>query len=186
MSQNGPGDGGERAPLGGLLKMRMAFDRQSMLVTEIGPSLVRTGAARLYDLVTGGVRSLRIPGEGLLVALSDDGAVWASGEEDGSIWVGRVGAGEPHLLLGHEAGVFPMAISPDNRWIASSSLTDKTLRLWPMPDLSKPPLHTLPREELIAKLKTLTNLRVVRDEESSTGWKIEVGPFPGWETVPSW
>ena len=51
---------------------------------------------------------------------------------------------------------------------------------------SKPPLHTLPRDELIAKLKTLTNLRVVRDEDSPTGWKVEVGPFPGWETVPEW
>jgi hypothetical protein len=38
----------------------------------------------------------------------------------------------------------------------------------------------------MAKLETLTNLRVVRDEESSTGWKVEVGPFPGWETVPEW
>ncbi len=55
-----------------------------------------------------------------------------------------------------------------------------------MPDLSKPPLHTLPRDELIAMLKTLTNLRVVRDDESTTGWKLTVGPFPGWETVPSW
>ena len=41
-------------------------------------------------------------------------------------------------------------------------------------------------EELIAKLKTLTNLRVVRDEESSTGWKLTHDPFPGWETVPEW
>ena len=55
-----------------------------------------------------------------------------------------------------------------------------------MPDLSNPSLLTLPREELIAKLKTLTNLRVVRDEESATGWKLTVGPFPGWEMVPSW
>jgi len=68
----------------------------------------------------------------------------------------------------------------------SSGSVDTTVRLWPMPDLSKPPLHTLPRDELIAKLKTLTNLRVVRDEDSPTGWKVEVGPFPGWETVPSW
>ena len=63
---------------------------------------------------------------------------------------------------------------------------DTTVRLWPIPDLSKPPLHTLPYDELIAKLKTLTNLRVVRDDESTSGWKLEVGPFPGWETVPSW
>jgi hypothetical protein len=53
-------------------------------------------------------------------------------------------------------------------------------------DLSKPPLHTLPHDELLAKLKSLTNLRAVRDPESSTGWKIEVGPFPGWATVPEW
>ncbi len=55
-----------------------------------------------------------------------------------------------------------------------------------MPDLDKPPLHTLPREELIAKLQSLTNLRAVRDETSSTGWSIEVGPFPGWAEVPEW
>ncbi len=69
--------------------------------------------------------------------------------------------------------------------IASCS-EDTIIRLWPMPDLSTPPLHTLPREELIATLKTLTNLRVVRDEESATGWKLEIGPFPGRETVPTW
>ena len=55
-----------------------------------------------------------------------------------------------------------------------------------MPDLAKPPLHTLPREDLIAKLKTLTNLRVIRDEESPTGWTLTHDPFPGWETVPTW
>ena len=55
-----------------------------------------------------------------------------------------------------------------------------------LPDLPKPPLHTLPREELIAKLKTLTNLRVVRDDDSPTGWKLTHDRFPGWETVPTW
>ena len=50
----------------------------------------------------------------------------------------------------------------------------------------KYPAHILSQCEIIAKLKTLTNLRVVRDEESATGWKLEVGPFPGWETVPEW
>ena len=55
-----------------------------------------------------------------------------------------------------------------------------------MPDLTKPPLHTLPHDELLAKLKSLTNLRAVRDPASDTGWKIEIGPFPGWDTVPEW
>jgi len=63
---------------------------------------------------------------------------------------------------------------------------DGTIRLWPMPDLTKPPLHTLPHDELLAKLRSLTNLRAVPDPGSDTGWKIEVGPFPGWATVPEW
>jgi WD40 repeat protein len=90
----------------------------------------------------------------------------------------------PHVLGGHVGPVDSVAISPDLRWIASSG-EDNTLRLWPMPDLSKPPLHTLPHDELIAKLRSFTNLRAVRDPKSSTGWTVELGPFPGWKNVPS-
>lgn len=28
--------------------------------------------------------------------------------------------------------------------------------------------------------QSLTNLRVVEDPASATGWSIQVGPFPGW------
>jgi hypothetical protein len=55
-----------------------------------------------------------------------------------------------------------------------------------MPDLTKRPLHALPREALLAKLKSLTNLRAVRTAGSPSDWKIEVGPFPGWKDVPTW
>jgi hypothetical protein len=55
-----------------------------------------------------------------------------------------------------------------------------------MPNLSKPLLHTLPHDELLAKLRSLTNLRAVRDPASDTGWKIETGPFNGWREVPTW
>jgi len=55
-----------------------------------------------------------------------------------------------------------------------------------MPDLSRPPLHTLPHDELLAKLKSLNNLRAVPDPASNTGWKTEIGPFPGWANVPVW
>jgi len=104
-------------------------------------------------------------------------------DELGAIRVGLATGEEPHLLAG--PGQAGGVVSPDGQWIATDGY-DSEIRLWPMPDLSKPPLHTLPREELIAKLKTLTNLRVVRDQESTTGWKLDVGPFPGWETVPTW
>ena len=40
--------------------------------------------------------------------------------------------------------------------------------------------------ELLAKLDALTNLRLVSDPSSSTGWKLDVGPFLGWKEVPTW
>ena len=42
------------------------------------------------------------------------------------------------------------------------------------------------QDQFLAKLKSFTNLRVVADKQSSTGWKLEAGSFPGWENVPSW
>jgi hypothetical protein len=80
--------------------------------------------------------------------------------------------------------VYGLAISPDERWIASS--TQASISIWPMPDVTRPPLHTLPHEELMARLDALTNLRVVRDPASPTGWSEEIGPFPGWKDVPTW
>jgi WD40 repeat protein len=117
-------------------------------------------------------------------ALDPSGTVAATTGLDG-IRVGRVSGGEPALLVGHTGAVTGIVISPDLRWVATSG-EDNTLRLWPMPDLSKPPLHALPHDELLAKLKSLTNLRVTRDASAPNGWKVEVGPFPGWKNVPTW
>jgi WD40 repeat protein len=175
-----------KAPSGDALGMQMTADRRMALIFGWTSGWVRTAdPVELRDLKTGTVRTLEIPGEGWL-GLSPDGSIWASGEPDGTVMVGRINGGEPHLLFGHEGAIGSTSISPDSRWIVTTSNGDHTLRLWPMPDLSKPPLHTLPHDELIAKLHSLTNLRAVRDDESSTGWKIEVGPFPGWAEVPEW
>jgi WD40 repeat protein len=173
-----------------LTSMTLSADRTTM-VTRIAYSKSDPPKAifEVRNLVTGTVRPLSGFGfnDWLLgtFVIDPGGEVLVTGDVDGTVRVGRIEGHEPHLLLGHEDRIYGVAISPDLRWIASSS-GDQTLRLWQMPDLSKPPLHTLPRSELIAKLKTLTNLRVVRDEKSSTGWKLTHYPFPGWETVPSW
>jgi hypothetical protein len=53
-------------------------------------------------------------------------------------------------------------------------------------DVSQPPIHTLRHDELIAKLRSLTNLRVVRDPESAVGWKVDLDRFPGWKDMPTW
>jgi hypothetical protein len=58
--------------------------------------------------------------------------------------------------------------------------------LWPVPDLGLPPIDTLPRDELVARLESFTNARAVRDDQSPDGWDIEWEPFPGWEDVPEW
>jgi WD40 repeat protein len=147
---------------------------------DIAPSL------ELIELATGSSRPLE--GFGGDVAWADvdpSGSVLATGCADGTVRVGRLDGGEPHLLPGHIGNVTNVAVSPDLRWVASAG-EDNTLRLWPMPDLTKPPLHTLPHDELLAKLRSLTNLRAVRDPASDTGWTIELAPFPGWRDVPTW
>ena len=180
---------GESERLQGGANMVFAVDesRRRVLFTEGNEGNISAGhEAVVLDLDTGVTRPLGSHGDRIRsVAVDSAGGVVVTGDVDGVIRVGSVTGDEPHLLLGHQRSVEAVAVDPLGRWIASGS-EDTTVRLWPMPDLSKPPLHTLPREELIARLKTLTNLRAVRDPDSATGWTLTLDPFPGWETVPTW
>jgi len=132
--------------------------------------------------------ALRSRGPGSLfvsAAFDPSDRLLATTSEDGIIRVGPESGAEPHLLFGHTGRVLSIVFSPDGRLLASGG-ADGTIRLWSVPDVSKPPLHTLPLAELLAKLRTHTNLRAVPDPASPTGYKLEVGPFPGWAKPPEW
>jgi WD40 repeat protein len=144
----------------------------------------KTSLLSFHDLRAGVSRELTSFGNDVLsVALDPKAEIAATGDWDGLVRVGPVTGEEPHLLYGHDLEVLSVAVSPDGRWVASGS-QDGTIRLWPMPEGR--PFHTLPYDELLARLRSFTNLRVVRDEGSETGYRVEAGPFPGWAVLPEW
>jgi DNA-binding winged helix-turn-helix (wHTH) protein/WD40 repeat protein len=162
----------------------LSADRQRWFLAGFtGSRYVHSGA--ILDLDTGVVTPLERHGDRIVSGRLDPaGDVVVTASDDGTIRVGPATGEEPHLLLGHK-DVLPLAVDPLGRWIAAA--VDRTkICLWPMPDLSRPPLHTLPRGELLAKLRSLTNVRLVPDEDSPTGWTLTHEPFQGWETVPTW
>jgi WD40 repeat protein len=169
----------------GQANLDLSADGRTLLVWTTQGMAQRYEELHVLDLATGASRPITTHGRDLFSAAIDpSGRIVVTGDIHGVVRAGPVTGEEPHLLLGHTGSVYGVAISPDGRWIASAG--DDALHLWPMPDVTKPPLHTLPHAELIAKLDALTNAKVVRDPTSSTGWKLDVGPFPGWKDVPTW
>jgi DNA-binding winged helix-turn-helix (wHTH) protein/WD40 repeat protein len=143
--------------------------------------------AFLLDLDTGSQMPVDLPeGRSLSLGSGPDGPIVVTLNDRGEIFVTEAGRSTHYLLLPHEDNSSG-AISPGGKWIAAGTY-DGTIRLWPMPDFSKPPLHTLPHDELIATLESLTNLRVVPDEEDSTGYRVEadMDAYRGWQTPPEW
>jgi WD40 repeat protein len=165
--------------------LSLAPDGRTLMIAYVIAAAAATSALELFDLETKEERPITSHGEHVSAATLDpSGRHIVTGSVDGLVRVGpRNEKEEPHLLYGHTAMVTSVAVTPDGKWIASAA-EDGTIRLWPMPEGT--PLHTLPYDELFAKLTSLTNLRVVSDPGSPTGYKVEPGPFPGWATFPEW
>jgi WD40 repeat protein len=138
----------------------------------------------LYDLESKTFREITSHGNRVFAATLDPtGTMVVTGDFDGVVRAGPVTGEEPHLLYADSLQIVSVAVSPDGRWISSSS-QGGTIRIWPMPEGT--PFHTLPYAEILERIRSMTNLRVVPDESSGTGYRVEIGPFPGWKNLPTW
>jgi serine/threonine protein kinase/WD40 repeat protein len=141
---------------------------------------------RVFDLKD---RSSRvITGHGSKVSaivIDSTGTLLVTGDANGTVRVGPLSGEDPHVLPG-PASIRDIDVSSDGRWIAAAGYPvpnrPSTLCLWRMPEGK--PLYTLPHDEFLAYLKAQTNLRAVPDKTSNMGYKVEPGPFPGWEKTP--
>jgi WD40 repeat protein len=174
----------------------------SMVITE-GAVAEGLNSIRVFDdgriFVGGDHRLILNPDDGTridlpvvhqqrsIIAFDPAGTVVASARNDGAIRVGQILSEEPHLLLGHDQAYAYPEVSPDRKWIASTG-QDGTIRLWPMPDLSRRPFHTLPHDELMKTLEALTNMRVIPNPRSLTGYMLssDASAWRGWAEVPEW
>jgi len=151
------------------------------------PGQGENGEAVLHDLEQDTTLQLDAHGPVVDGMLAGGGQIAVTWRGSGFLQIGPVSGGPVHLLASHEAAsASGYVVSPAGDWIATWMEGSGTISLWPVPDLSQPPLHTLPLDELLTKLRALTNLRVVPDPESDTGWGWSYDPFPGWEEVPTW
>jgi DNA-binding winged helix-turn-helix (wHTH) protein/WD40 repeat protein len=145
------------------------------------------GGVAVYDRERGVATRLDSHGDRVEgMAINPDGTIVAT-STGAVIRVGSVESGTTRWLIADSPVSYSLAISPDGRWIASGH-DDGTIRLWPMPDSSRPVLHDLPRDELLALLRTRLDV-VANDLEpvaGPSGAPFRVGPFPGWERFPKW
>jgi WD40 repeat protein len=160
-------------------------DRRHVLILHTKNPSFPVGTASVYDLQEARGWPLATHGDQVtLMAWDPSGKKLVTGGRDGMVRVGPVSGEEPHLLIGHQGPVWGVRVDPTGRFVASTS-EDGSVRIWPMP--SGQPLHTLPRDALVEKLRSLTNVRIVADATAPGGYRTTLVPFRGWGgDPPTW
>jgi len=146
--------------------------------------LSNAGGGTLHDLDR--AVSTKLVGHGDGIGGFDPSGTVAVTFADDTVFVGPPTGGSVHRLIARSP-VWSVAVSPDGTAIASGH-ADGTIRLWPMPDPSRPTLHGLPHEELVAALKTRLDVAANHLDPMGgpKGGPLRRGPFPGWETESGW
>ncbi len=150
--------------------------KETMVLSNSG---THDGAV-LHDLERG--VSTPLAGHGAGIAGFDTSGEMVVTWADNVVFAGPTSGGTPHRLIA-DTDVLAAAVSPDGRFIASGH-DDGAIRLWPVPDITRPTLHDMPLDELMAVLRT--HLSVVVDPGDPEVAPLRSGPFPGWETMPTW
>jgi WD40 repeat protein len=120
----------------------------------------------------------------LSVGFDSTGTTLVTGDIDGNVRVGPRTGENPHLLLGHQSGVSSIAVDPSGKWIVSAETSNPIVRLWPMPKGES--LAALSLSDFLNRVRSLTNVRIVPDDKSSNGYRIQYASFSRWDKVPNW
>jgi WD40 repeat protein len=157
-------------------------DRRHVLILHTTNPNFPIGPASVFDLKDGRGWPLSTHGDQVtLMAWAPSGQQIVTGSRDGLVRVGPMTGEEPHLLIGHQGPVWGVRFDPTGRLVASTS-EDGTVRIWPIP--TGQPIHTLARDALLEKLRSLTNVRIVRDATTPTRYRVSVVRFQGWRDAP--
>ncbi len=131
-------------------------------------------AVLLFDLNSGSKTEILTHGCSVQDVVFDrEGHLVATASLDRAVRVGRLTGEEPHLLLGLSGPAVAVAIAPEGEWIFAGG--SEELLMWPMPDLTTDPLHKLPLDQLLQRLQSWSNLRLIEDAETSGGSRLEIG-----------